>query len=122
MAKIQAIDDALRRWAAWADGDGSGVGYPAMSVLHPDWSPPSPGQTPTMRTAPHGSDVHATNQALRALSIRSQATVELHYRRRDNRRLTLSEQGLLLGCQPDTVTKRVEAIHRALAPFLLAEG
>ena len=115
MAKIEAIDDMLRRWAAAVAGEGDGSGYPTKSVLHEDWSPPAPGQTPTMKTVTRGADVLRVHAAVAQLSMRERNTVVVHY----CKRLSLDEQAIELGCQPVTVKKRVEAIHRALAAVLL---
>lgn len=116
MAKIQAIDDMLRRWAAAVAGEGDGSGYPTKSVLHEDWSPPTPGQTPTMKTVRHGRDVWATHAALRQLSVRARNTVVMHY----CSRLTIEQQAAVLECKPDTVKDRIETIHRQLARELLS--
>lgn len=114
MAKIKAIDDALRRWAAAVAGEGDGSGYPTMSVLHQDWSPPAPGQTPTMKTVRCGGDVERVHAAIGQLGIRERNTVVVHY----CRRLSLEEQAKVLECQAVTVKKRLEAIHRRLAALL----
>lgn len=118
MAKIKAVDDMLRRWAAAVAGEGDGSGYPTMSVLHEDWSPPAPGQTPTMKTVSRGRDVELVHAAVAQLSMRERNTVVVHYCCGP---LGLSEQAERLGCQVRTVEKRVEAIHRALAPLLQPE-
>ncbi|MDR7331750.1 hypothetical protein [Roseateles asaccharophilus] len=118
MAKIQQIDDMLRRWAAAVAGEGDGSGYPTMSVLHQDWSPPSPGQTPTMKTVSRGRDVDRVHAAVAALSMRERNTVVVHY---CSGSLSLAEQAAKLGCQVRTVEKRIEAIHRVLAASLLGE-
>ena len=45
-ARDERIEARLQRWARWVTvGDGSG--FPTMSVLHREWTPPSPGTTPT---------------------------------------------------------------------------
>ncbi|PTT89010.1 hypothetical protein DBR42_08665 [Pelomonas sp. HMWF004] len=116
MAKIKAVDDALRRWAAAVAGEGDGSGYPTMSVLHEDWSPPSPGQTPTMKTVSRGRDVDLVHAAVAALSMRARNTVVVHYCCGP---LSLAEQAERLGCQVRTLELRVEAIHRDLAASLL---
>jgi DNA-directed RNA polymerase specialized sigma24 family protein len=88
-----------------------------MSVLHVDWSPPSPGQTPTMKVAMGSRDVARTHAALALLTLRSRNTVVVHY----CKRMTLEQQGVELGCQAETVTKRIDAIHRELAGLLDAK-
>lgn len=115
MAKIQEIEDMLRVWAAGVrvvNGDG----FPTMSVLHPNWSPPSPGQTPTLKTFSRGQLVERVHEAIARLSVRSRNTVVVVYA---SGQLTAAEQALRLDCQVKTLEKRVEAIHRELAASLL---
>lgn len=118
MAKIDWVEAALVRWAAAVvEGGGDGSGYPVMSVLHPEWSPPSPGQTPTLKTVRSSGDVRRVHAAIGLLTLRQRNTVVVHY----CRRLSLAEQGALLGCEADTVTKRVGEIHRTLASALASD-
>jgi DNA-directed RNA polymerase specialized sigma24 family protein len=114
MAKIKAVDDALRRWAAAVAGEGDGSGYPTKSVLHPTWSPPTSGQTPTMKTVRRGGDVELVHAAIGQLSLRERNTVVVHY----CKRMPLDEQGTELGCQPKTVLERISTIHRRLVSVL----
>ena len=117
MAKIAWVDEALQRWAAVVVGGADGSGFPTMSVLHEDWSPPSPGQTPTMKVSTGTADVRRTHAALGLLTVRARNTVVVHY----CKRLSIAEQAVELGCQPDTVKDRVERIHRHLAGMLDAK-
>lgn len=112
MARDELIDRLLRTWAQWLMvGDGSG--YPSMSTLHPDWSPPSPGTTPSMKVgAP--SSARETHRMVGLLSDRLQATLRLHY----CTNLPVAEQALRLGCQADTVHKRVQVAHKLLLGVL----
>lgn len=123
MARIQAIDDRLQRWAlAVTVGDGSG--YPVKSVLHPSWQPPAPGTTPTLKTAQGASDVRQTHEAICQLAAQSEClfvAVHVHYILRG----TAAQQAEAFAafghpCQPETVATRVEAAHRALAALLQA--
>ena len=114
MAKIDWVEAALVRWAAVVVEGKDGSGYPSMSVLHEDWSPPSPGQTPTLKVVRGTSDVRRTHAALLQLTQRQRNTVAVHY----CRRLPLVEQGAVLGCEGKTVLERVGVIHRALARLL----
>lgn len=114
MAKIAWVDEALQRWAAVVVGGADGSGFPTMSVLHQDWSPPAPGQTPTMKVVRGTGDARRTHHAISMLTQRQRNTVVIHY----CRRLNLVEQGIVLGCEADTVTKRLGEIHRALARTL----
>ena len=112
MARIQQIDDRLRRWAQGVTvGDGSG--YPAMSVLHPSWQPPSPGVAPSMKVSA-GSDVKATHAAIMKLSERLQATLIVHY----VLRWPMAEQAAVLECAERTVHERVERAHVELLALL----
>lgn len=88
---------------------GDGSGYPSMSTLHPDWSPPSPGTTPTLKVGAH-STVRETHRLVAKLSERLQATLLLHY----CTNLPVADQAARLGCQPCTVHKRVEMAHALL--------
>lgn len=112
MARDPLIERLLCEWAQWLMvGDGSG--YPSMSTLHPDWSPPSPGTTPTMKVAPHNS-AQGTHRMIGLLSDRLQLTLKLHY----CTNLPVADQALRLGCQPGTVGKRVQVAHRLLIGVL----
>lgn len=110
-------DDMHARLLAWAQyvtvGDGSG--YPVMSVLHEDWSPPSPGTTPTMKvSAP--SSARQTHRAIARLSLRLANTLVVHY----VLRLPIAVQAERLGCAEATVYARVEAAQRLLRGLLQA--
>jgi hypothetical protein len=105
--KIQAIDERLQRWAmAVTVGDGSG--YPVKSVLHPSWSPPSPGMTPTLKVGT-STDVHETHRALCTLqSVNLFRAVVAHYIKRG----TIEAQAQWAGCKADTLMDRVARAHR----------
>lgn len=112
MARDPKIEERLLRWAqAVTVGDGNG--FPAMSVLHPQWQPPTPGQTPTLKVAA-GSDVRQTHRAIGELSLRLRNTIVVHYVVRG----TIQEQARRLECAPDTVHARIEEAHRRLAAHL----
>lgn len=112
MARSGQMERRLQEWAQWMKvGDGSG--YPTMSPLHPEWSPPSPGTTPTPKAA-SPSGARETHQAIIQLSERLQHTLYWHY----VTNLPVTEQAQRLGCQPDTVGKRVQTAHRALMGLL----
>lgn len=112
MARDPHIEERLQRWAQYVQvGDGSG--FPVMSVLHPAWQPPSPGQTPTMKAVP-ASDVRETHRAISRLSTRLRNTVVMHYVLRG----PLDDQAARLGCAPQTVHARIDIAHRLLAQSL----
>ena len=115
MAKDAAMDDRLWRWAEWLkSGDGSG--YPVKCTLHEDWSPPSPGLTPSMKVAPH-NDALQTQRMVHRLSDRMLATLVAHY----VVRMSASAAADALDCKPDTVHARIEAAHVELLWMLKAE-
>lgn len=102
MARDEEMHRRLTEWAQWRKvGDGSG--YPTMSVLHEDWSPPSPGLTPTMKvSAP--SSARQTHRAIQTLSARMRNTVAVHYLTT----LPIAEQAARLECAERTVFERIE--------------
>jgi DNA-directed RNA polymerase specialized sigma24 family protein len=106
MARDDAMHQLLLAWAQWVTvGDGSG--YPTMSVLHADWSPPSPGTTPTMKvTAP--SSARRTHRVVHSWSARLRDTVMVYY---CCPTLTVAEMGQRLGCGPSTVHERIAQAH-----------
>jgi DNA-directed RNA polymerase specialized sigma24 family protein len=109
MARDPQVQARLLRWAAWVTvGDGSG--YPVMSVIHPEWQPPSPGVTPTLKVGAV-TDVRQTHRAIQGLSLRLRNTLVVHY----VMRLSLAEQAQRLGCEVSTVIARVASAHRTLA-------
>ena len=110
MARDTRIEARLQRWAAWLSvGDGSG--YPVMSVLHPEWQPPSPGITPTMKVSSI-SDARETHRAIsRLMSKRMAHTLVLHY----CMNLSTAEKAMRLECTESTVIQRVDQAHRVLA-------
>lgn len=108
MARDEAMHLRLVEWAQWCKvGDGSG--YPTMSVLHEDWSPPSPGQTPTMKVAAPSSALE-TQRAMRGWSVRLLNTVALHYLTN----LPVAEQAVRLECAERTVYERIEQAQALL--------
>jgi DNA-directed RNA polymerase specialized sigma24 family protein len=109
MARDAQIEARLLRWAAWLTvGDGSG--FPVMSVIHPEWQPPSPGVTPTLKVGA-STDVRQTHRAIAKLSLRLRNTLIVHYVHRS----PLADQAALLGCEVSTVIARVASAHRPLA-------
>lgn len=103
------IEARLQRWGqAVTVGDGSG--YPSMSVIHPNWSPPTKGRTPMMKTSSRSGDVHATHRAIGQLSLKQRDAVCLHYAVR----LSTALHAERAGCDERTVRKRLEAARHAL--------
>lgn len=116
MARDPQIEQRLMRWAQWVTV-GDGAGYPAMSVLHKDWSPPSPGVLPTLKVAA-GTDVRQTHRLIGKLSQRLANTLVVHYCIKG----TLEEQAARLDCAPRTVHERVETAHRMLQRLVADAG
>lgn len=113
------METRLREWAAWLTSGGSGDGYAAMSVIHPDWSPPSPGTTPTLKVSGRSSQrERAVHDAVRQLSRRLQSTLLVYY----CKRLSVAEQAGMLQCAEPTVHARVREAKRLLAIALRVDG
>lgn len=116
MARIDWVDRRLREWAQWLMvGDGSG--YSAMSPLHPEWSPPTPGTTPTLKSAAPSS-ARATHRLILLLSERTRATLALHY----CTNLPVADQAVRLQCQATTVDMRIRSAHAQLAKLMSADA
>lgn len=112
MPRDPRIEARLQRWAQWVQvGDGSG--YPVTSVLHPSWSPPSPGITPTLKEATY-TDAPETHRAVGRLPIKLANAVLVHYVIKGS----IAEQAVRLECAPDTVLGRVERAHGALLAMM----
>jgi len=112
MARIERVEKRLQEWAQMLKvGDGSG--YSTKSTLHPEWSPPSAGMTPTMKTCVP-SQARETHRAIARLSERLQNTLVLHY----VTNLSVADQAARLGCQPGTIDQRIWAAHRHLVVIL----
>lgn len=112
MSRIDWVEVRLKDWAQWLTvGDGSG--YSSKCTLHPEWSPPTPGTTPTMKVSA-ATHVHETHRAIKRLSERLQQTLVLTY----CTNLSVEDMALRLACQPGTVKARVWTAHRELAQLL----
>ena len=108
MAMDPHIDRCLQLWSEWLlVGDGSG--YPAKSVLHPMWSPPSGGITPSLKVAAP-SIARQVHREVGKLPVRLANTVVVHY----VYKLPLADQAQRLQCQPSTVYARLSEAHRML--------
>ena len=88
-----------------------------MSVIHPEWQPPSPGTTPSMKVA-SASDARQTHRAIARLSQRQANTLVVHY----VLKLSLANQAQRLGCAESTVTARIAHAHARLAGLLSEFG
>lgn len=117
--QADVMETRLREWAAWLTSGGSGDGYAAMSVIHPDWMPPSPGTTPTMKVSGRSTQREkALHAAVLQLSRRLQSTLLVHY----CKRMSVADQAAMLECAEATVHMRVREAKRMLAATLRADG
>lgn len=110
MARDESMHRLLLEWAQWVMV-GNGSGFPTMSVLHENWSPPSPGTLPAFKTSGASADVRAAHRIIAGMSERMRETVILVYCYRN---LGAMEVSMRLGVGQDTVHKRIEAAHRLL--------
>ena len=115
---VDVIQNRLQAWAAWLTGGSSGAGYPTKSVLHESWLPPTPGQTPSMRTDGGGStrqerELHAIIAS--TLSVRLQNTLVVVY----VMRAKPDEQVMRLDCQQSTVRARVSEAKTIIGKALM---
>jgi DNA-directed RNA polymerase specialized sigma24 family protein len=113
MARIELIEHRLREWAHWLTTGNDGSGYSALNVLHPEWSPPTPGTTPTLKTAAP-SRARETHAAVEQLSQRLANTLVVYYCKRKSIDAMADE----LGCQENTLHARIDNAHRQLALIL----
>ena len=110
---VDVIERRLQLWAAWRNGGRTAAGYPTRNVLHPGWTPPAHGSTPTMRTVVIQPDTieRLTDEAVGVLPRRLQDTVTAVYIMRSS----ACERAKLLGCAESTVRARVIEAKRLLA-------
>lgn len=110
MARDAAIEARLLRWAEYVSvGDGNG--YASVSVLHENWSPPTPGQTPMPKVRHAAFDVMQTHRAIGRLPLKLSNAVVAHYVIKGS----VDHQAELLQCAADTVHGRIERAHQLLA-------
>lgn len=112
MSRIEWVEKRLWDWAEWLRA-GDGSGYSSKCTLHPEWSPPTPGTTPTLKVAAD-SRVPETHRAVKRLSERLQHTLVLHY----CTGLPVADQAARLACQPGTVDARIRSAHQQLRVLL----
>jgi DNA-directed RNA polymerase specialized sigma24 family protein len=110
MARDEAMHRLLLEWAQWVMV-GNGSGFPSMSVLHPNWSPPSPGTTPAFKTSGASAELLRVHRIVCAMSERMRQTVWLVYCYRN---LGPVEVARRLCVAEGTVHKRIELAHRVL--------
>lgn len=103
------VEARLQRWAL-AVTVGDGTGYPSVSVIHPNWMPPTKGSRPIMKVSRDGHDVQATHQSIGQLSVKQRDAICLHY----VYRLSTAEHAQRAGCADRTVRERLDAARRCL--------
>lgn len=109
---VDRIELQLQAWAHWLTSGGNGAGYPAMSVIHPNWMPPTKGKAPAPKwSASSDAEQRLMHTAIQTLSQRLQATLVVRY----CKRLSVAEQAMLLECAESTVGARVAEAKRQLA-------
>lgn len=119
MAAVQDVSEAVsermeRRlvaWGVWKSAGGNGAGYPAMSVIHPNWTPPARGLPP--RLPPIGAssaDEIALNASIAGLSVKMRDALFVRY----VKRMSLADQAATLACSESTVLMRISAAKRRL--------
>lgn len=108
MARIEEMDRMLWLWAERLEvGDGSG--YPTKCTIHPDWSPPSPGITPTMKVSSARRD--GLGALVERLPDSLRATVVARYLLR----MSDADAAAALGCAQPTVGQRITRAQQLLA-------
>lgn len=118
-ASYDVLQTRLQAWAAWKHGGGLSSGFPVKSVLHESWSPPQPGNTPSMCVVVGQGDrrERQMDRLIARLSLRLQDTLVVVYLMRAG----AVEQCERLSCQASTVRARVVQAKRMLARMLDAE-
>lgn len=110
-ATVDMVEARLLAWAAWRTAGRCADGYPSKSVLHPSWSPPAPGVTPTMHVAGAGEERQRQMDALVAgLSVKLRDALYVVY----IKRMAPTEQARQLQCKECTVRARVSEAKRQL--------
>jgi DNA-directed RNA polymerase specialized sigma24 family protein len=111
MARIEEIDVLLWQWAERLKA-GDGSGYPTMCTIHADWSPPSPGVTPTLKVSKgRRGDV---DRMIEKLPDSLRATVVARYLLR----MTDTDAAAVLGCAVPTVGQRIVRAHQLIARMM----
>ena len=113
MEGVDEIEARLLRWAELVKGGGDGSGYPVKCTLHEDWSPPSPGMTPSMKVVP-SSDAMGTHRCIANMTAKHRAALVARY----VLRMTYREAGEQMQCQEETARARTDAARRELARML----
>ena len=114
-ATCDMVERRLLRWAAWRKGGRSADGYPTKNVLHPSWTPPSAGQTPTMTVTCNNDDAERhIDHCIRQLRPKLFDAVVSRYLLRE----TIEQQVERAGCTAEGVRKRIQTAKALLASEL----
>lgn len=112
---VDVVEARLLAWAAWRTSGGCADGFPSKSVLHPSWSPPSPGVRPTLHVSGRSEVGQRRMDALiGGLSLRLRDALYVVY----IKRMAPAEQAAQLRCQQATVRARVIEAKRQLGVML----
>jgi DNA-directed RNA polymerase specialized sigma24 family protein len=114
MSDADRMEQRLREWAGWLTAGGCGDGYAAVNVLHPGWSPPTPGALPSLKVGRSDRRERLMHAAVLQLSTTLQTTLVVHY----CKRLAVVDQAMLLQCAESTVHQRVRDAKVRLASAL----
>lgn len=108
---VDVVEQRLLAWAAWRTAGCNGDGFPTKSVLHPSWSPPSPGVVPAMRASSGGSArEREVDGVVSELSVKLRDALYVVY----VKRMPADDQARALGCQHATVRARVLEAKRQI--------
>lgn len=116
----ETVSDRMERrlvaWGVWRSAGGNGAGYPAMSVIHPNWTPPARGLPPRMPPAAAScADEVALNGRIGELSVKMRDALFVRY----VKRMSLADQAATLSCSESTVLMRIASAKRRLFYELL---
>lgn len=98
------LETVLQRWGEWLRNGACSLGYPAINVLHRNWSPPASGMRPGMRASAGADDgVLVLHGAIAQLGQRLRNTLVVVY----VQRVPVEQRGIRLGCAESTVRARI---------------
>lgn len=112
---VDVVEARLLAWAAWRTAGGCADGFPSKSVLHPSWSPPSPGITPTLHVSGRSEEQQRQMDGLiGGLTVKLRDALYVVY----IKRMAPADQAKHLRCQECTVRARVVEAKRQLGVAL----
>jgi hypothetical protein len=112
---LDALERELVAWGSYVAGGREVAGYPVMSVIHPNWTPPAKGMPAKLPMRPREYiRERRVDIVVRRMSRKLQDALAVRY----VRRMPYAEQAMALGCQPGTVDARVREAKRQLQTVL----